>query len=177
VGVSEGPHTPAPSALEPEARSSRTLLGVLLGVLVIAVLLALLLLITRNNDENAADAADALPTPLPVPTTTPAPVQPTATAPTPTPEPTPVPEGFEACDVARSPLVSATYIVDTVETPLNQRLEPSVDGEQVGTFAPGQTGLVFNGECLVNLADGFVWWQINNGTQEVWVASDFVTAT
>ena len=176
MGVSDGPLNPAPVNPEPEARSSRTLLGVLLGVLVLAVLLAVLLLITRNNDETAANTDAALPTPLPVPTTTPAPVQPTAADPTPTPVPTAVPEGFEACDAARSPLVSATYIVDTVETPLNQRLEPSVEGEQVGSFAPGQTGLVFNGECLVNVTDGFVWWQINNGTQDVWVASDFVTA-
>ena len=45
----------------------------------------------------------------------------------------------------------------------------------MGTFAPAQSGLVFNGDCVVNLADGYVWWGINNGTNDVWVASRFVS--
>jgi hypothetical protein len=35
--------------------------------------------------------------------------------------------------------------------------------------------LVFTGECVVNVADGYTWWKIFNGTEDVWVASAFVT--
>ena len=73
------------------------------------------------------------------------------------------------------PLTTSTYTVDTNTTPLRQRVGPSVDADQTGAFDAGQPNLVFNGECVVNIADGFTWWQIFNGTEDVWVASDFVT--
>ena len=69
----------------------------------------------------------------------------------------------------------SSYIVDTNTAPLNQRYEPSVGGAQAGSFDPGQTGLVFTGECVVNVTDGYTWWKIFNGTEDVWVASAFVT--
>lgn len=160
---------------------SRSVLGALLILLVVAVLIAMWALLTGGDDEVATadeQVVATVPTALPIPTSTPIPVaEDPATAPTPipTPVPTSVPDGFEACGDTRSPILSATYIVDTNTTPLNQRDLPSVDGSQVGAFDPGETGLVFNGECVVNLADGYVWWQINNGTADVWVASSFVT--
>ena len=160
---------------------SRTVLGVLLALLILAVIVALWALLT-GGDDDVADEVDittaAVPTALPIPTSTPAPqvvVPDDAPTPTPTPEPTPLPEGFEACGDDRSPLLSATYIVDTLSTPLNQRNQPAVDGELMGTFAPAQSGLVFSGDCVVNLADGYVWWENNNGTNDVWVASRFVS--
>lgn len=162
--------------------ASRTVLGVLLALLILAVVVALWALLTGGDDNVADDNVDvttaAVPTALPIPTSTPAPaaVAPEdAPTPTPTPVPTPLAEGFEACGDDRSPLLSATYIVDTLSTPLNQRSEPAVGGELMGTFTPAQSGLVFTGDCVVNLADGYVWWEINNGTDDVWVASRFVT--
>ncbi|MEM7093174.1 MAG: hypothetical protein AAF567_09245 [Actinomycetota bacterium] len=162
--------------------TSRTVLGALLALLILAVVLALWAIITRDDDPVAEQTSTtpevSVPTALPIPTSTPAPAadEPTA-VPVPTATPTPVPEGFEACGEDRAPLLSATYIVDTISTPLNQRSEPSVDGELVGAFDPGQTGLSFNGDCVVNLADGFVWWQIDTANGPVWVASSFVTAS
>lgn len=167
------------------AQPSRTVLGALLAVLVVAVLLALWFLIVGGDDDDVASADDdavevavGVPTALPIPTSTPTPAV-VADEPVPTPEPTaiptPVPEGFEACGDERAPLLTSTYIVDTLSTPLNQRAEPSVDGDLVGSFDPGATGLTFNGECVVNLADGYVWWQIDNGSADVWIASSFVT--
>lgn len=155
---------------------SRGVLGALVVVLAAAVVLALWYLLTRGDDGTEVATTPEAPR-IVIPTSTPVPtavVGPTV-EPTPSPVPTPVPAGFEACGSERAPLVTATYIVDTLSTPLNQRAEPKVDGELLGTFAPSQSGLVFTGECLVNLADGYVWWKIHNGSQEVWVASDFVT--
>lgn len=166
---------------------NRTVLGVLLAVLFVAVLLALWFLLFDGDDDSTSldtnDGQGAVPTSLTIPTSTAIPVGEAGALPTsagapttaPVMTPTPVPEGFEACDETRAPLTTQTYIVDTNTTPLNQRAEPAVVAEQAGTFDPGQTGLVFTGECVVNLADGYVWWQINNGTVDVWVASDFVT--
>ncbi len=173
-----------PEGLAPAGRPvlGRTVLGVLLAVLVLAVLIALWALIVRGNDDvavNASNDDDAIvvPTPLPIPTSTPVPATVAPELPTPTPAivATPIPSGFEACGDERAPLRSATYIVDTLSTPLNQRSTPSVDADLAGTFDPGQTGLAFTGECVVNLADGYVWWAINNGTADVWIASRFVT--
>jgi hypothetical protein len=154
-------------------------------VVVIAVVLALWFLVFDGDDDGGvasnqdSTAAGAVPTPLPIPTSTPTPAPAAPDEPAPTPEPTavptPVPDGFEACGDDRAPLLTSTYIVDTVTTPLNQRSEPSVDGELVGSFDPGETGLTFNGECIVNLADGYTWWQIDNGTEDVWIASSFVS--
>lgn len=166
-------------------QANRTLLGVLLAVLFIAVLLALWFLIFDNDDSTASGDPAPRPTPLTIATSTPVPddavgVTTTDTAETaPTTAPvaaaTPVPEGFEVCVDNAVPLTTATYIVDTNTTPLNQRLEPAVSSDLAGTFDPGQTGLVFTGECVVNIADGFTWWQIFNGADDVWIASSFVT--
>lgn len=162
-------------------QTNRAVLGVLLAFLFIAILLALWSLLFRGDDSTTASAGNSdlvAPTPLTIATATPVPP---ATTPTVTPTTAPVatatsvPEGFEACDEARAPLATATYIVDTNTTPLNQRSEPSVNAPQSGTFDPGQSGLVFDGDCVVNLADGYVWWQINNGTNDVWIASSFVS--
>ncbi len=164
----------------PRPAVSRTVLGVLLALLVLAVVVALWALLT-GGDDNVADDVEvttaAVPTALPIPTSTPAPtgIPEDAPTPTPTPVPTALPEGFEACGDSRAPLLSATYIVDTLSTPLNQRAEPAVDGALMGTFEPAQSGLVFTGDCVVNLSDGYVWWEINNGTDDVWIASSFVT--
>lgn len=161
---------------------SRSVLGALLILLVVAVLIALWAIVTGGDDDlasNGDQVVTTVPTALPIPTSTPLPIiENAATTPTPVPTaaPTPVPDGFEACGDSRSPIRSATYIVDTNTAPLNQRDLPSVDGNLVGAFDPGQSGLVFNGECIVNLADGYVWWQIDNGTDNVWIASSFVTA-
>lgn len=182
MGVSD--HDALPPPREPgdtgRPQLSRTVLGALLALLALAVVLALWFVLTGDDGESAdgdTQLATGVPTALPIPTSTPTPVVSTEPTPTPAPtaEPTPLPDGFEACGDSRAPLLSATYIVDTVTTPLNQRSEPSVDGELVGSFDPGETGLTFNGECIVNLADGYVWWQIDNGTEPVWVASSFVT--
>ena len=180
--MSDHDDNPVPSDDEPGRPAlSRTVLGVLLALLILAVLITLWALLTGGDDEVADDevavATAAVPTALPIPTSTPAPeVVPEETVPpTPTAIPTPVPEGFEACGDDRAPLLSATYIVDTLSTPLNQRSEPAVDGELMGTFAPAQSGLVFTGDCVVNLGDGYVWWEINNGSADVWIASRFVT--
>lgn len=155
---------------------SRTVLGALLALLAIAVVLAMwFLLFGSDGDDTSTSLATAAPTALPIPTSTPVPPAAAPTVAEPTAAPTAVPSGFEACTGDRAPLVTATYIVDTIETPLNQRNEPSVNGDLVGTFAAGSTGLTFTGDCLVNVTDGYVWWQINNGDQDVWVASDFVT--
>ena len=162
------------------------MLGVLLALLFVAVVLALWFLIFDDGDSSSSANPAPRPTPLTIATSTPVPdettvgVTTTDTADaTPTTEPvataTPVPEGFEACADGAAPLTTATYIVDTNTTPLNQRMEPAVSGAQAGTFDPGQTGLVFTGECVVNVADGYTWWQIFNGTEDVWVASAFVT--
>lgn len=166
-------------------QANRTMLGVLLALLFVAVLLALWFLIFDSGDATSSADPAPRPTPLTIATSTPVPddsVGITTTdaveaAPTTAPvaTATPVPEGFEACTADTAPLTTATYIVDTNTTPLNQRSEPAVSGTQAGTFDPGQTGLVFTGECVVNIADGYTWWQIFNGTEDVWVASDFVT--
>lgn len=167
---------------------NRTVLGALIVLLLFAVVLSIWALLFRDDDDaNSGDStvASAGPTPVPVPTSTPTPVpdavlgtvgegtQPPAG---PTLIPTTVPVGFEACDPSESPSATASYIVDTSTTPLNQRVSPSVSAELAGSFEPGKTGLVFTGDCLVNLEDELVWWQINNGTADVWVASKFVTA-
>jgi len=155
---------------------SRTVLGALLALLMLAILLAVwFLLFGGDNDETATSLSTTAPTAIPIPTSTPVPPAAAATAAEPTAVATSVPSGFEACSADRAPLVTATYIVDTIETPLNQRSEPSINGDLVGSFEAGSTGLSFTGECLVNITDGFVWWQINNGEVDVWVASDFVT--
>lgn len=173
---------------------NRTILGVLIVLLVIAVLLALWFLVIDDDDSSGPgdDSALAGPTPVTIPTSTPTPVAvdtgpvaaddaPAGTDALPTPlptvatTPTPVPEGFEACGPDRAPSATSTYIVDTSTTPLNQRVGPGVDNELAGSFDPGTTGLVFTGECLVNLGDGYVWWQIETETASVWVASEFVT--
>lgn len=160
-------------------QTNRTVLGVLLAILGVAVLLALWFLIFDNDDDAATGVNTALPTPLTVATSTPGPQLAPTSAAVPTSAPaataTAVPEGFDSCTGAQAPLTTTTYIVDTNTTPLNQRATPAVSAEQSGTFPAGQNDLVFTGECVVNLTDGYVWWQIFNGTQDVWVASDFVT--
>lgn len=176
---------PERTATRTGTQANRTMLGVLLALLLVAVLLALWALLSRN-DDSAADITTTRPTPVIVPTSTPVPsdaavgvntVDEPAATPTsiPVATPTPLPEGLQACTTDRAPLVTATYIVDTNTTPLNQRSEPAVSAPQAGTFDPGQTGLVFTGECVVNVGDGYTWWEIFNGTEDVWVASDFVT--
>lgn len=170
-------------------QANRTMLGVLLALLAVAVLLALWFLLFDNGDSSSSTAStSARPTPLTIATSTPVPSDTTVgvnTTDTPAePDPTaipavvatPVPEGFEACTSDAAPLTTSSYIVDTNTTPLNQRDEPSVNGAQAGTFDPGETGLVFTGECVVNVADGYTWWKIFNGSQDVWIASAFVTA-
>jgi len=153
--------------------NSRLVLGLLMLILAAAVVLALWFLISDGGDDESSQAA--VPTPLTIPTAQP---EPTA-IPTPTtgPEPTPtaVPAGFEACGDERSPIVGQSYLVNTNTTPLNQRTEPSIDGELVGSYPPATSGLKFTGDCLVNIADGYVWWQINTDTTTVWVASDFLS--
>jgi hypothetical protein len=168
-------------------QANRTLLRVLLTLLFVAVLLALWFLIFDNDDSTTAGSGSAAgPTPLTIATSTPEPedvvVGVTTTdsvEETPTTvsvaTPTPVPEGFEACGTDREPLTTTTYIVDTNTTPLNQRSEPAVSAPEAGTFDPGESGLVFTGECVVNVADGYTWWKIFNGSEDVWIASDFVT--
>ena len=166
-------------------QANRTLLGVLLALLFVAVLLALWFLIFDSGDSSASDSgATPKPTPLTIATSTPVPdgtagaaAAPATPSPTPLATATAVPEGFEPCPAGAGPSTAITYIVDTNTTPLNQRAEPAVSSAQSGTFAPGQTGLVFTGDCVVNLEDGFTWWEIFNGTEDVWVASEFVTAT
>ncbi len=166
-------------------QANRTMLGVLLALLAVAVLLALWFLIFDNGDDTAAGSnQSALPTPVTIPAT-PTPVggigvaTTDETAATPTTAPvataTPIPEGFEACASTAEPSTTGTYIVDTNTTPLNQRAEPAVSAAQAGTFDPGQTGLSFTGECVVNIGDGYTWWKIFNGTEDVWIASSFVT--
>jgi len=168
-------------------QANRTVLGLLLALLAIAVVLALWFLIFDNGDSSTSAASQApRPTPLTIATSTPVPqdtsigiittedVEPEATT-APVPSSTPVAEGFEACTADASPLTTSSYIVDTNTAPLNQRYEPSVGGAQAGSFDPGQTGLVFTGECVVNVTDGYTWWKIFNGTEDVWVASAFVT--
>lgn len=175
-------------------QTNRTVLGALIVLLLVAVLLALWFLVF-DDDEGANgtgddSALDAGPTPVTIPTSTPGPVivdagagdddESASALPTPLPTsvpttPTPVPEGFEACGTDRAPSTTGTYIVDTSTTPLNQRVGPSVASDLAGSFDPGTTGLVFTGECLVNLGDGFVWWEIETDTATVWVASDFVS--
>lgn len=175
-----------PTVLEGRTRpqTQRTLLGVLLALLLVAVVLAIWFLLFDNDGPTASDPeADPGPTPLVVATSTPSPddtigldttgeVEPTAA---PVATATSLPEGLQPCSDADAPNPATTYIVDTNTTPLNQRTEPSVDGEQVGAFDPAETGLVFTGECVVNAADGYTWWRIFNGTDDVWIASSFVT--
>jgi hypothetical protein len=158
-------------------------LGVLLALLGVAVLLALWFLLFAGDDANdsAAELSTAAPTAIALPTMTAIAITDDgsaaapATTTVPLTTPTPVPEGFEACAPDRLPSTTGTYVVDTNTTPLNQRSEPAVGAELAGTFAPGQTGLSFTGNCVVNLGDGYVWWEIDNGTENVWIASDFVT--
>ena len=173
-------------------QANRTMLGVLLGLLFVAVLLALWFLIVDNGESSSSSANQSgQPTPLVIPTSTPRPSSISSADNTTTEATTadtvdttamtalaatPVPEGFVACAPGTSPLTAATYIVDTNTAPLNQRAEPAVNGAQAGTFDPGQTGLVFTGECIVNESDGYTWWKIFNGDEDVWVASAFVTA-
>jgi len=165
-------------------QANRTILGVLLALLAVAVLLGIGRLIFDRGDSATTNLStqSALPTALTIvePTAPPADAtaQPLAIAPTAAPAAaaTPVPAGFEACATDALPLTITTYIVDTNTTPLNQRAEPAVTAEQTGTFAPGQDDLVFTGDCVVNVNDGYTWWEIFNGTDDVWVASSFVTA-
>lgn len=172
-------------------QANRTMLGLLLALLFVAVVLALWFLLFDDGDSSSSSASQsALPTPLVIPTSTAAPSSTTDAvdttvglnttgaadaAPTTAPFATPVPQGFEACTTETAPLTTATYIVDTNTTPLNQRADPAVSGAQTGTFDPGQTGLVFTGECVVNVSDGYTWWKIFNGAEDVWIASAFVT--
>lgn len=174
-------------------QANRTMLGVLLALLFVAVVLALWFLLFDGGDSSSSSATEGTqPTPLAIPTSTSVPsvgtgaddttVGVTTTgsvdaAPTTAPiaTATAVPQGFEACTTETSPLTTATYIVDTNTTPLNQRADPAVGGAQAGTFDPGQTGLAFTGECVVNVADGYIWWKIFNGAEDVWIASAFVT--
>jgi len=169
-------------------QANRTILGILLAMLFVAIVLALwFLLFDRDGSASSAAGDDrAGPTPLTIATSTPDPLGSSAgTAPTAAPlptstpaiPPTAVPEGFTACADGDKPLVTSSYIVDTNTTPLNQRSEPAVSADQVGTFDPAQTGLVFTGDCVVNVTDGFTWWEIFNGTTDVWIASDFVTVS
>lgn len=164
--------------LRPQA--NRTVLGLLLALLFVAVLLALWFLIF-DGDDTASDTTVQrdVPTALPIPTSTSGPVisQPAEPAPTPTPAvtPTPIPAGFEACAADRMPLTTTNYIVDTNTVPLNQRSAPAVGADLVGTFDPAQANLVFTGDCVKNVEDGYTWWKIFNGNQDVWIASDFVT--
>lgn len=168
-------------------QTNRTILGVLLALLFVAVLLALWFLLFDDGDSTNAGSVDtAGPTPVTIPTSTPDPVasggvvEPTADVQPTTARvevSTPIPEGFEACGAERAPLTTTSYVVDTNTTPLNQRAEPAVGAEQSGTFEAGESGLVFTGECVVNIGDGYTWWQIFNGTTDVWVASNFVTPT
>lgn len=157
-------------------QTNRTVLGILLALLGVAVLLALWALIFNQN-ESSAFGSGSQPTPTALTVPTPAPtVIPTVTPiPAPSVVPTALPVGFEACGTERSPSTTSTYVVDTNTTPLNQRLEPGVGGELAGTFRPGQNDLAFSGECVVNVDDGYTWWKTNNGTQDVWIASDFVS--
>lgn len=157
-------------------QTNRTVLGILLALLGIAVLLALWALIF-NRGESGAFGSNSQPTPTALTVPTPAPTtEPTVTpVPAPSVAPTALPTGFEACGTAQSPSTTSTYVVDTNTTPLNQRLEPDVDGELAGTFRPGQNDLAFSGECVVNIDDGYAWWKTNNGTQDVWIASAFVS--
>jgi hypothetical protein len=34
---------------------------------------------------------------------------------------------------------------------------------------------MFTGECVMNVSDGYTWWKIFNGAEDVWIASAFVT--
>lgn len=154
-------------------QNSRLLLGLLMLMLAAAVMLALWFLLVDDDGDSNGQAAS--PTPLTIPTSAPAPTAiPTPTT-GPDPTPTAVPEGFEACGDSRAPIVGQSYLVNTNTTPLNQRTEPSVSGELVGSYPPATSGLKFTGDCLVNIADGYVWWQINTATTTVWVASDFLS--
>jgi hypothetical protein len=184
-----------PPTMNDRARpqANRTMLGVLLALLFVAVVLALWFLLFDNGDSASSSAPEGTqPTPLAIPTSTPVPsvaigaddttVGITTTdsvnaAPTTAPvaTATPVPQGFEVCTTETAPLTAATYIVDTNTTPLNQRASPDVSGTQAGTFDPGQTGLMFTGECVMNVSDGYTWWKIFNGAEDVWIASAFVT--
>lgn len=165
-------------------QANRTILGVLLALLFVAIVLALWFLLFDDRDSTAssANSSGAMPTPLTIATVAPTPAGQTV-EPAPVEEPTAtpiatataVPAGFEACATARLPTTTSTYVVDTNTTPLNQRVEPAVSASQAGTFAPGQDDLVFTGNCVVNITDGYTWWEIFNGTDDVWVASDFVT--
>jgi len=173
-------------------QANRTMLGVLLALLFVAVVLASWFLLFDNGDSSSSATEGTQPTPLAIPTSTPVPsvangaddttVGVTTTdsvdaAPTTAPvtTATPVPQGFEVCTTENAPLTAASYIVDTNTTPLNQRANPAVSGAQAGTFDPGQTGLVFTGECVMNVSDGYTWWKIFNGAEDVWIASAFVT--
>lgn len=162
----------------PRPQRSRVVLGVLLAFLLIAVLLALWALLFGGNDSTDLASGQApSPTPLTIATATPLPAASPTPVPTVTPSATttPIPEGLQACADDNLPLTTATYVVDTNTTPLNQRTEPSIDANREGAFDAGQKGLVFTGECVVNVVDGYTWWKIFNGTRDVWVASDFVT--
>lgn len=171
----------------PRPQANRTMLGVLMALLFVAVLLAVWFLLFDGDDsESADDGAEVGPTPLTIATATPQPDDSSVGLSTtdedgaaPTTEAvataTTLPADLEACASDAAPQTTATYIVDTNTTPLNQRTEPAVSGSQAGTFDPGQTGLVFTGECVVNTADGYVWWKIFNGSEDVWIASQFVT--
>ena len=156
---------------------SRAVLGALIALLAVAVLLALWALIFNQGDSTASadEGPEALPTPITLATSTPVPAATPIVSPTPAVAPTPLATGLQSCADENLPLTTTTYTVDTNTTPLNQRVEPSVEAEQIGSFDAGQASLVFTGECVVNATDGFTWWQIFNGTNDVWVASDFVT--
>lgn len=174
-----------PPAMNHRARpqTNRTILGVLLALLLVAIVLALWFLLFDNGESSAADAngQGARPTPLTIATAAPIPQDQVVAAgdpaadPTPGATTTPVPDGFQACLADQIPLTTTTYVVDTNTTPLNQRQEPAVSAAQSGTFAPGQDDLVFTGNCVVNVNDSYTWWEIFNGTDDVWIASDFVT--
>ena len=172
------------SGNERERQLSRTVLGVLVSLVFVAVALALWFLVFDRDDSTATGGlttSASAPTPLALPTVTPLPVLVDSVAPpaagttTPLVTPTALPAGLESCSPDRAPSSAATYVVNTGTTPLNQRAEPAVSATLSGTFDPGKTGLIFTGGCVVNSADGYVWWQIFNGTTDVWVASDFVS--
>lgn len=170
----------------PRPQANRMMLGVLVALVAVAVLLALWFLLFDDDGATTASTTEAGPTPLTIATATPeaddsgiglATTGDEEPTPTPAPSPTPLPDDLESCTADAAPSTSLSYVVDTNTTPLNQRSEPAVSGTQVGTFDPGQTGLVFTGECVVNTIDGYTWWKIFNGSEDVWVASSFVSPT
>lgn len=98
----------------------------------------------------------------------------TATA---VPAPTPTPElAIGGCTDLTAPDTTTTYKITGVTSKLNQRAAPSLNAEVAGEFLPDRVGIVATGECLDNPDDGYVWWEVSDGGQEVWVAAEFLAA-